>query len=126
MLRDFRNLVSEVRMSFTQIAFSSSRNGALDIYLMSIDGSVVTRLTNMPARDVHTAWSPDGRRIAFTSARDGNDEIYVMQTDGSHVRRITHHPERDQFPTWHPDGRHVLAASERYGRFDLYLFDVPK
>src|SRR3989440_484836 len=61
-----------------QIAFTTERDGNVDIYLMNADGSGVTRLTNNPAGDFWPVWSSDGTKIVFQSERDGNDEIYVM------------------------------------------------
>ena len=108
----------------TRIAFSSSRNGNFQIYIMNADGTDVRQLTKQPLRDMRPAWSPDGKRIAFTSARDGNLDIYVIHADGTNLRRITSDPDRDDFPVWHPDGGRLLIVSERSGDSDLYLVDV--
>lgn len=62
---------------------------------MNSDGSEKKRITNNPAVDVFSSWSPDGRKIAFTSERDGNDEIYVMNANGSGRKRLTNNPARD-------------------------------
>ena len=48
-----------------KIAFTSNRDGNLEIYAMNADGSDVKRLTDNPAEDSAAAWSPDGQRIAF-------------------------------------------------------------
>ncbi len=107
------------------IAFSSSRDGDFEIYLMAADGSNLRRLTRSPGIDCRAGWSPDGKRLAFTSNRDGNYEIYVMNADGSDVRRVTDNPERDDYAAWHPDGRRLVFVGERAGKFDLYLVAVP-
>jgi Tol biopolymer transport system component len=67
---------------------------------MDADGSNVTRLTNNPAEDCCSNWSPDGLRIAFRSDRDGNEEIYVMDADGANVTRLTDNPAEDDSPSW--------------------------
>jgi len=85
-----------------QIAFTSDRDGNVDIYLVHADGSGVTRLTNNPARDFLPVWSSDGTRIAFYSERDGNGEIYVMNADGSGLRNLTNNPAADLAPAWRP------------------------
>ncbi len=87
-----------------KIAFVTSRNGPPgEIYVMNPDGSDVMRLTNNPAEDYSSTWSPDGKQIVFESNRDGNGaEIYEMNADGSHQTRITHNPGDDNWATWIP------------------------
>ena len=103
------------------IAFTSTRDGNWDIYVMGSDGSNPRRLTNHSAADGFSSWSPDGRHIAFMSYRDGNEEIYVMGSDGSNLRRLINHSASDGGPSWSPDGRHIAFASDRDGNFDIYV-----
>lgn len=44
-----------------RIAFVSGRDGNVEIYVMSADGTGVTRLTNNQVEDGGPAWSPDGQ-----------------------------------------------------------------
>lgn len=83
------------------IAFVSSRDGNYEIYVMDIDGSNQTRLTNSPGWETMPAWSPDGAHLAFNSNRDGNTEIYVMNANGSNQYNLTNSPGWDADPTWY-------------------------
>jgi len=57
---------------------------------MNIDGSEQVRLTDNPARDFYSSYSPDGSKIAFASDRNGNAEgIYIMNIDGSGQKILT-------------------------------------
>jgi len=85
-----------------RIAFASNRDGNSEIYVMNVDGSDLTRLTNNPTNDGYPAWSPDGERIAFISDRDGNREIYLMNADGSGQTNLTNNPAHDRSPAWQP------------------------
>ncbi len=93
------------------IAFSSERDGNMEIYVMNADGSGQRRLTDDPAQDCSPWLSPDGSRIAFSSNRDGNYELYVMGTDGANLTRLTRTDGNELNPVWTPDGERVVFAS---------------
>ncbi len=40
-----------------------SREGRNDIYVMSVDGKKIRRLTSDPGQDIFPDWSPDGKRF---------------------------------------------------------------
>jgi len=42
----------------SKIAFESSRDGSYEIYIMNLDGSGQTRLTNNSAEDIFPSFSP--------------------------------------------------------------------
>lgn len=108
----------------SQIAFSSTRNGRGDIYIMNADGSNVRRLTHHSAVDADPTWSPDGTRIAFVSLRDGNVEIYVVDAAGNNLQRLTQNDYNDFEIDWSPDGKHIAVSSERGVHGNIYLIDV--
>ena len=43
-----------------KIVFASNQEGNWDIYVMNMDGTGRTRLTDDPAQDWRPDWSPDG------------------------------------------------------------------
>jgi len=91
-----------------------------DIFIVNIDGTGLTRLTDNPADDIEPSFSPDGTRLVFTSRRDGNREIYAMNVDGSAQARLTHEPADDFHPNWSPDGTHISLTSQRDGNREVY------
>jgi Tol biopolymer transport system component len=107
------------------IAFTSTRDGNEEIYVMKSDGTSPLRLTNHPAIDRHPAPSPDGKRLAFISNRDDPDpencgkpgkpncifHIYVMNIDGTSLTRLTTSPGQDTYPSWSSDGMHIAFVS---------------
>lgn len=67
-----------------------------DLWAVSAEGGVASRLTTHPADDLRSAFSPDGSTLVFSSTRDGSTNLYAMpvSTDdgrvvGGAVRRIT-------------------------------------
>lgn len=100
------------------IAFTSFRDGNMEIYKMDIQAALADpdcgmvegacaqyqqRLTDNTAFDDAPAWSPDSQQIIFASDREGgNMEIYIMDADGSNVGRLTFNDVPDNWPKWRP------------------------
>lgn len=66
------------------IAFSSDRNGNLDVFIMPSGGGTVKQLTHHSADDTVLNWTPDGRGILFSSSR-GEDfaaKLYTVGVEG--------------------------------------------
>jgi Tol biopolymer transport system component len=91
-----------------QIAFSSDRTGAMDIYRMkpSPEGSrdrPVNLTRTSSAWEEAPAWSPDGRQIAYYSDKDGDFDIYrIRATDGANPKNLTNNTTQNILPAWQP------------------------
>jgi len=107
-----------------KIAFESDRDGNTEIYIMYVDGSEQTNLTNNPEHDGSPSFSPDGSKIVFVSYRDGNSEIYIMNADGSEQTRLTNNAADDGQPSFSPDGSKIAFESDRDGNTEIYIMYV--
>jgi dipeptidyl aminopeptidase/acylaminoacyl peptidase len=83
-----------------QIAFSSDRDGDLEIVVMSSSGANETPITSNTTPDREPAFSPDGSLIAFRRIGFG-DEIWRMALDGQSQIQLTGGPG-DESPSWQP------------------------
>ena len=97
-----------------------------DILVMNADGSRQRNLTQHPALDGSSSWSPDGKLLAFTSNRHGNRwEIYVMDIATRKVRQLTDTAGESRGavrPAWSPDGRKILYMRNQFGH-QLYTMN---
>ncbi|HXD86650.1 MAG TPA: hypothetical protein VN641_09160 [Urbifossiella sp.] len=108
-----------------RIAFSSSRDGTFDLYVMNANGSGVRRVVKLDGMQMRPSWSPDGQRLAFTSNHAGSYDLWIVRLDGTGLVRLTGSAERDDYSAWRPDGRQIAFVGERNGKFDLYLASIP-
>ena len=106
----------------TKIAFTTSRDGNPEIYVMNRDGSGLRRLTNSPAIDVTPTWSPTGTQLAWVSDRTGNPKIYIMNADGTGQRLLNGDTYCDR-PTWSSAPFNEIAYAVRSGPgYDIKVY----
>src|SRR5262249_31948467 len=86
------------------VAFSSDREGALDVYLMPAAGGAVKRLTVHSADDQVLGWAPDGRSVLFASQRNEGwmTKLYTVSIDGGIARSAG--PDMGVAGSFSPDG----------------------
>src|SRR5579885_1235256 len=66
------------------IAFSSDRNGNLDVFIIPSTGGTPKQLTFNSAEDTVLNWTPDSRAVLFSSNRGDNfmPTLYTVSIDG--------------------------------------------
>jgi len=114
----------------SKIAFSSSRAGDPEIYVVDLSGRNLRRLTISKMPDVSPTWNrKTGSQIAFASGRTDLPQIYTMESDGTNVQKMT-----DQgyavSPAWSPNGQFLVFSWIRHygpgapGAEDIYIMDI--
>lgn len=90
------------------VVFVSTDSGDHEIFTLSLDTGELAQMTNVPGRDAHPSFSPDGTRIAFQSPRGtGDTHLYLMTSSGADVRQLTRLPGFSGMPVWSPDGERL-------------------
>jgi Tol biopolymer transport system component len=133
------------------IAFSGTRNGQSDIYLLDLGTGEISNLTQDAFSDHEPSWRPDGRAIAFHSDRNamtrirthglqtldmfehdfGRYDVYLLELteDGepatTELERITKGSTWDNSSArFGADPRKILYVSDRNGIANLYEQDL--
>src|SRR5438128_419862 len=89
------------------IAFSSDRNGNLDVFIIPSTGGTAKQLTFQSAADVALGRAPVGRGVLFSSQR-GEDfmaQLYVVSVDGGMPWKAG--PDMGSSASFSPDGRRI-------------------
>jgi Tol biopolymer transport system component len=103
------------------IAFSSTRGGQSDLWIVPAQGGEPRQITNDAAVDLNPSWSPDGELIAFASDRSGNYDLWVARVSSGALSQVTDHPASDVDPAWSPDGNRIAFASDRSGCTNIWV-----
>jgi tricorn protease len=87
------------------IAFSSERNGNLDVFLIAAEGGAAKQLTFHSADDIVQGWAPDGRCVLFSSQRgeDFMSKLYTVNIDDLKERSAG--SDMGVWATYSPDGK---------------------
>lgn len=109
-----------------RIAFTSTRSGNYDVYIMNQDGSDQVNLTGNEAADwVYYA----DERLVFASNRlgdyrEGEYDLYIVHPDSGEARRLTQFPVYDSHLSSSPDGNRFAVCSDKAGNLEIYVIDT--
>ena len=62
---------------------STAHDRVPEIYMKSVNGATVTRLTNTTYAEIQPCFRPDGKYFAYATNRRGNWDICIERTEGS-------------------------------------------
>lgn len=118
----------------SRIAYSSDRNGTLDVYILALEGGPAQRLTYHQADDVVTGFSADGDAVLFESARydppghaadphQRRPELYEVPLSGGTPRQVT--PIEARQARWDARGQRILYTDSKGDSFFRKHDDSP-
>src|SRR5262245_10376194 len=89
------------------IAFSSDRNGNLDVFIIAASGGTPKQLTSHSADDAVLGWTPDGRGVLFSSQRgeDFMGQLYIVSVNGGMPWKAG--PDVGNAASFSPDGKRI-------------------
>lgn len=89
------------------IAFSSERNGNLDVFIIPSGGGAANQLTFHSADDMVLNWTPDSNAVLFSSNRgeDFPTQLYTIGIEGGMERRAG--TDMGVQGSYSPDGKRV-------------------
>jgi TolB protein len=127
------------------LTFQSTRDGNTcdQQYVMRIDGTGLTRVSNGRGKTTCGWFLPDGQRLFFASSHAHDStcpprpdpskgyvwgldrfDIYTVNRDGSGLRRLTNYDVYTAEGVLSPDGRRIVFTSLKDGDLDIYTMNV--
>jgi Tol biopolymer transport system component len=130
------------------MVFTSTRDGDLDLYLMSWPERRISRVTTELGYDGGAFFSPDSKQLIFRASRPQSPEeiseyrqllseglvaptrmeLMVCNLDGSGLRQITQLGGANWAPYFHPDGKRVIFSSNHHSKrgfpFNLFMVNL--
>jgi len=89
----------------SQLAFSSDRGGAMDVWVRDMRTG---RDRRVASGGTSATWSPDGSRLAYLDPQSQLRVVDVSSGEGRQVHERLNEPGR---PSWSPDGRAVVMSA---------------
>ena len=107
--------------AIAQIAFTSDRSGAPQIWVMDAEGLGVSRLTFNDSYADRATWSPAPFNEIAYSARSGPGfDIRIYDFSSHQSRQLTNGEGSNESPAFAPNGRHLAFTSTRAGKVQIF------
>jgi Tol biopolymer transport system component len=90
----------------------SENKGNRDLYVISVEGGELKRLTDSPTSEFNGIWRPDGQKIGFISTESGEPQIWEMNPDGSDKVQISNFTNGVNGFDYAPNQKNILYTSD--------------
>ncbi len=98
----------------------------MELYTCNIDGSELTKITDLGSANWAPFFHPSGKKVIFSSNHKSKRSfnLFMINVDGTDLEQITFDTVFDAFPMFSPDGKKLVFSSNRNnnGTHDTNLF----
>jgi TolB protein len=106
----------------SRVVFLSTREGRFkDVYVTSLDGGDIRRITAAKTLNLAPSWGPGLRTILLTSYVNRIPELFSLPVDGGNWVRIPGTQGLNLGGRWSPDGKSIAMAREEAGNSDIFV-----
>ena len=89
----------------------------MELYICNVDGSDLTKITDLGNANWAPFFHPSGEKIIFCtnhkSTRGFPFNLFMVNVDGTGLEQITYDDTFDSFPMFSHDGKKLVFASNR-------------
>ncbi len=95
------------------VAFQSDRDGDFEIYVMTMAGGQLRKLTDNTYLDRLPSWSPNGEWVLYAAdvRGDGSYDLLRTKLDASVTEVVLSNDERKSHARYSPDGRYIVYTT---------------
>ena len=105
------------------IAFSSRRNGNLDVYTVEVATGKVRQITTHPHTDNEARWHPESTHLIFVTMRNGSQDIYIVDLDTLEETPIATEDFNEDYPSFSKDGSMACFTGGPRGFREVQIHD---
>ena len=110
------------------VYYASLKDGSHHVYSMNVDGTGLSKLTNLSNWNKYPQFSPDGTKIIFYSQDENHRlDIYSMDLTGGYLTNITYdslsHVE-STFSFSHDGSKLLYSVHKYYSESDSFAYEI--
>jgi Tol biopolymer transport system component len=98
----------------------------MELYICNVDGSDLTKITDLGSANWAPFFHPSGKKVIFSSNHKTKRSfnLFMINIDGTGLEQITYDKVFDAFPMFSNDGKKIVFSSNRNnnGTHDTNLF----
>ena len=117
-------LVGRRGIALTRIAFTTTRTGGKEVFVMDYDGANQRPVTAHRSTSMAPAWHPSGRFIAYTSFVGGPPGIYQAELASGRKTPLLTDGEQNISPSYSPDGRRIVFSRALGATSEIFVADA--